>query len=425
MNKIIFILLFNIIAITSTWAFEVDVITVDGSINPVSSNFIINSVNRAEKSADLLIILLDTPGGLMSSTRDIVQKMLVAEVPVAVYVYPSGARAGSAGVFITLAANIAVMAPGTNIGAAHPVNMGGQMDTTMSKKVTNDAVAFVRSIAEQRGRDQDWAEAAVRESASITSTDAIEKGIIDIVAKNIEDLLAQIDGMNIKLQDEEVILETADYTISHYEMSWREQLLDKISDPNIAYILLMIGFYGLLFELYNPGAILPGIIGGICLILAFFAMQTLPVNWAGVLLIVLAIILFLLEIKVTSYGMLTIGGVVSLLLGSIMLFKGDPDLPSLAVRVSWSVLIPVVATTVLFFLVVLTFGIKAQKRRPDYGKEALVGKEALAVEKVSPKRGMVRVEGELWIAYSDEEYEAGETLKVLEVKGMQLKVGKS
>ena len=417
------LILFALLAAAPCFAAEVHIITIDGSINPVSAKFLEDAVARAEDSADLLIIQMDTPGGLLASTRWMVREMLPAKVPIVVYVAPSGARAGSAGVFITLASHIAAMAPGTNIGAAHPVSLGEGMDSTMSKKATNDAVAFARSIAAQRGRDQEWAEAAVRESVSITDEDALEKGIIDVIAKNIDDLLEQINGRTVKLQDGEVTLDLEEYELHVFEMSWREHFLNKLSDPNIAYILMMLGFYGLLFELYNPGSIFPGIIGGICLILAFFAMQTLPVNYAGLLLIIFAIILFILEVKVVSYGMLTIGGVVSLLLGSIMLFKGGP-LPTAAIKVSWSVLIPVVAATTLFFLVVITFGIKAQKRRPDYGREAIIGKEALVIQALKPE-GMVRVEGELWRAFADENYDKGEKLTVISMEGMNLKVGKT
>ena len=420
--KTLCVIIIAFLPLVSFAAADVHIITIDGSINPVSAKFLEDAIARAEQAVDIPIVQMDTPGGLLASTRWMVQEMLPAEVPIVVYVSPSGARAGSAGVFITLASHIAAMAPGTNIGAAHPVSMGEGMDSTMVKKVTNDAVAFARSIAAQRNRDQDWAEAAVRESVSITDEDALEKGIIDVIAKDIDDLLKQINGRTVKLQEGEVVLNTEEYTLHHFQMSWRERFLNKLSDPNIAYILLMIGFYGLLFELYNPGSIFPGVIGGICLILAFFAMQTLPVNYAGLLLIIFAIVLFLLEIKVTSYGMLTIGGVVSLLLGSIMLFKAGA-LPSATIRVSWSVLLPIVGATILFFLIVITLGVRAQRRKPDYGEEAIMGKEALVIQELNPE-GMVRVEGELWRASADEKHTAGETLFVLDREGMRLKVGR-
>ena len=422
MRNIILFVCVSFILSGLLFADDVQVVTINGSINPASMQYVVDGIDRAEKSGDILIIQLDTPGGLLSSTREMVKKMLPAEIPIIVYVYPSGSRAGSAGVFITLAGHIAVMAPGTNIGAAHPVSMGGEVDSTMNKKITNDAVAFVRSIAEQRGRNPEWAEAAVRESASITDQDAIEKGIIDFIAKDVRDILEQIDGDTVKLADSEHIFSTENAEITYYDMNWREELLNKISDPNIAYILMMLGFYGLLFELYNPGAIFPGVLGGICLILAFFAMQALPVNWAGILLIILALILFLLEIKIVSHGVLSIGGGVALILGSVMLFKGGADLPSLAVKVSWSVIMTIVLVTILFFMVVITFGIRAQKRKPDYGREALMDKPATVMETLDPE-GMVRVEGELWTAYSDEKHEKGEVLKVIGIEGMKLKVG--
>jgi membrane-bound serine protease (ClpP class) len=400
---------------------EIHKITIDGSINPVSAKFLENAIVRAEKSADLLLVQLDTPGGLLESTRSMVKKMLPAEVPIVVYIAPSGARAGSAGVFITLASHIAVMAPGTNIGAAHPVSLGEAIDSIMNKKATNDAVAFARSIAAERKRNQEWAESAVRESAAIPVNEAVQKGIVDFVAKDIPDLLAQLEGRKVMLPGGEITLSTKEYHITEFKMSTRERILNKLSDPNIAYILMMLGMYGLIFELYNPGSILPGIVGGICLIIAFFALQTLPVNAAGLLLIIFAIILFLLEIKVVSHGMLTIGGVVSLLLGSLMLFKGDP-FSGYEIRVSWEVIIPVVVVTVLFFLIAIAYSIKAQKRRPDYGREALIGMEAMVVEELKPE-GLVRVEGELWRAVADNPHSVGERLKVVEIHGMQLKVG--
>jgi len=415
----------SIIALScgAVFAGEVHIITIAGTINPVTAKFIEDAVERAEKQgAEALVIQLDTPGGLLESTRWMVQKMLPSKVPIIVYIAPSGARAGSAGVFITLAAHIAAMAPGTNIGAAHPVTMGGQMDSTMNEKATNDAVAFARSIAETRGRDVEWAEAAVKKSVSISAEDALDKGIIEYIARDLDELLQKLNGVKVSVDGQETMLDLEGYRLVEFNMSWREKVLDKISDPNIAYILMMLGFYGLLFELYNPGAILPGIIGGICLILAFFAMQTLPVNLAGALLIVFAMILFLLEIKVQSYGMLTIGGAVSLILGSIMLFKSGGEFPTLAVRVSWEVLIPVVIVTIGFFLFVIGFGIKAQRRKPDYGREALIGKQALVIKELNPT-GLVRVEGELWRAEAEQNHAVGEKLTVLEKVGMKLKVG--
>jgi len=272
---------------------------IDGSINPVSADFIRNGIEKARiEKAECLIIQLNTPGGLLKSTRVIVSDMLQSPVPVIVYVSPGGAHAGSAGVFITLAAHIAAMAPGTNIGAAHPVVMQGQMDTTMNEKTTNDAAAFIRTIAEKRHRNMVWAERAVRRSYSYSETEALQDSVIDLVVKNEEELLRMIDGRIIELSSGNKTLHTLSATIINYKMSIWEKILDIISDPNIAYILLLLGMYGILFELYNPGAILPGIVGVIALILAFYSMHTLPINYAGLALIIFAVILFLLEIKI-------------------------------------------------------------------------------------------------------------------------------
>ena len=293
---------------------------IDGSINPASAAFIHSGIEKADKeNATCLIIHLNTPGGLLKSTRVIVSDILESPVPVVVYVSPGGAHAGSAGVFITLAAHIAAMAPGTNIGAAHPVDMQGQQDTVMNEKMTNDAAAFIRSIAEKRNRSVQWAEEAVRKSISITEKEALEKNVIDLVAINTPELLSLIDGKKILTTAGTMTINTRDANIERLEMGGFEKFLDVISDPNIAYVLLLLGLYGLVFELYSPGAIAPGIIGVICLTLAFYSMNTLPVNYAGLALIIFAIILFVLEIKIASHGVLTIGAIISLSIGSMML----------------------------------------------------------------------------------------------------------
>ena len=300
-------------------------ITVDGAINPAVANFIERSIKKAEQSnAECLIIKLNTPGGLLKSTRIIVGNILEAPIPIVVYVSPNGAQAGSAGVFITMAAHVAAMAPGTNIGAAHPVSsQGGIVDSTMNQKVTNDALAFIRIIAEKRGRNKDWAEQAVSNSVSITSSEALQLKVIDLIANNSRELLTKMDGKRVELNAGTTTLHTKNSEIEELEMSFAEKVLQIISDPNLAYILLMLGFYGLLFELYSPGAIVPGIVGVIGLILGLYSLNTLPVNYAGLALIVFGIILFLLEIKVTSYGLLTIGGIIALFLGSLMLIRTD------------------------------------------------------------------------------------------------------
>jgi len=418
-------------------AAEVHRIEVQGVINPVSAKFVIDAVDRAERErADALLIELDTPGGLLEATRQIVQRFLAAEVPVIVYVAPDGARAGSAGVFITLAAHIAAMAPGTNIGAAHPVSIGGgglpgggAPDTSnsriMSDKATNDAAALIRSIAQTRGRNVEWAEKAVRESAAITAIDALTNGVIDLMAPSVDSLLKAIDGREVQLKSSTRTLVVDSVTIRTIEMTWRERFFNRISDPNIAYIFMMIGIYGILFEFYNPGAVLPGVLGGLGLLLAFFAFQALPVNAVGVLLIIFGIILLLLEIKVASYGVLTVGGAVSLFLGSLMLF--DPAVP--AIRVSIGVIIPAVLFTVLFFLFAIALGIRAQARKVSTGQEALVGATAKVISPFTPE-GMVLVEGEYWKAVWEGPedpavIESGSEVKIRRLEGMTLVVGKN
>jgi len=411
---------------------SVHLLPVDSAIHPVAMRLIISAVERAEKEgANALIIELDTPGGLMESTRGITKAILNSRVPVIVYVAPEGARAGSAGVFITMAAHVAAMAPSTNIGAATPVGIGdapgSPADTSagsrsdseaMRKKVTNDAIAQVRAMAERRGRNADWAEDAVREAASITATEALEKNVIDLIADNVTDLLNKIDGMRIETVGGEKVLATAGEQVVRYEMTWREQFLARLANPNLAYILLLVGFYGLIFELYNPGAIIPGVLGVISLILAFFAMQTLPLNWAGLLLIVAGIIMLLLEIKVASYGFLTFGGAVSLLLGSIMLF----DSPIPALRVSWSVIIPTVGVTVLFFVFALTFGIRAQKNKVTTGTEGMVGEIGIAFEELAPS-GRIKIGSEFWnVEAEDSPVQKGERVIVTGGDRLNLKV---
>lgn len=402
----------------------VNVITIDGTINPVASEFIAKSIKQAEtENAHCLVILLDTPGGLVTSMRDITKDMMGSKVPVIVYVAPSGARAGSAGVFITLAANVAAMAPGTNIGAASVVTMTMGADSasaTMMRKMTNDAVAYIRSIAEQRGRNADWAEKAVTEAASVTATEALDLNVVDYIAPNLDSLLSMMDGKVVKTPDDSVKLATRNAATNFIEMPLRYQILDVISDPTIAYILFIIGLYGLFFELYNPGAIFPGVIGGISMILAFYAMNTLPVNYAGVLLILLAIILFLLEIKIPSYGVLTIGGVISFLVGSIMLY--DPQTPF--VKVSWEVIAAVTIATVLFFVFAVGMGIRAQAGRKVGGREEIMEATAKALEDFQEGNGQVLYEGEIWQAVSTDPVRKGEMVKVTHLEGLKMTVKK-
>ncbi len=426
-QKFISMLVITLLAVPiltlSSFAGLVHQIDVDSPIHPVSMRFIQDAIERAEEErADLLLIRLDTPGGLMESSRGITKAILNSRVPVVVYVAPEGARAGSAGVFITLSAHIAAMAPSTNIGAATPVSIGAEglgqdkeedeksksNEEAMMAKVTNDAVAQVRAMAERRGRNADWAEQAVREAASITATEALEKNVIEIIATSVDDLLKQIDGMEVDVLEEKVTISTVDSRVELYELNWRERFLHTLANPNLAYIFMLLGLYGLIFELYNPGAIIPGVVGVIALILAFFAFQTLPLNWAGLLLIIVAFVLFLLEIKVTSMGFLTLGGIVSLVIGSIMLI--DTTIPAL--QVSWKVIIPTVVLTVAFFVFALTMGIRAQKRKVATGHEGLIGEPAEAFNRLDPD-GKVRIGGEYWKAVASKPpVEPGEQLVV-------------
>lgn len=388
-------------------------ITIDGSINPATADFIQNSIEKAaEEKAQCLLINLNTPGGLLKSTRVIVGEILDAPVPVVVYVSPAGAHAGSAGVFITMAGHIAAMTPGTNIGAAHPVGMqGGNTDTVMNEKATNDAAAFIRTIAQKRNRNLDWAEQAVRRSVSITASEALDSNIIDLIADDQKQLLQQIDGKQLRLPGKTVTLQTQQATVETYEMNFVEKLLNILSDPNIAYILLMLGFYGLLFELYNPGAIFPGIIGVIGLILGFYALHTLPINYAGLALIIFAIVLFLLEIKIVSGGMLAVGGVISLVLGSMMLIR-NPNTDFGIIKISLSVIIATSIITAVFFLFIIGLGLKAQKGKPVIGQEALIGSTGESLELLDPE-GTVLVHGEIWQAVtSSGPIQKGDKIKV-------------
>ena len=399
-----------------------DVITVNSAITPPIAKYILENIELSAKGgADGLIILLDTPGGLDLAMRDIAKSILNAPIPVIVYVYPSGARAASAGVIITVSAHIAAMAPGTNIGAAHPVaiGIGGAMDKTMAKKVENDAAAYVRGIAAQRGRNADWVERAVRKSESITAEDALRSRVIDFVATDVKNLLEQMDKKTVLLSSGKVklVLKTKGAIVNEKKMSLRQKILATLSDPNIAYILMLVGLAGIYFEFTNPGAILPGVIGGISLILAFFAMQTLPVNFAGVLLILFGVLLFVAEIKVISHGLLTVGGIISLFLGSLMLF----DSPDPALRVSFKVLIPSVAVISLFFAAVIALVVKAQMQNQYTGSEGMAGEIGEAMTDVHDD-GRVFIKGEHWHAFSDKKIEKGKKIKVVKVEGLKLKI---
>lgn len=418
-----FFIFFAVIILLPSSSFEQKVIsiTINEGINPSTAEYIQQGIEKAQKeNAECLVINLNTPGGLLTSTREIVTNIMQSKVPVIVYVSPTGAHAGSAGTFITLAANIAAMAPGTNIGAAHPVDMQGKSDAVMNEKVINDASAFIRTIAEKRGRNIQWADDAVRNSVAITEREALEKNVINLIAVNEKDLLTLVNGKQIQLNNGSKILHTKNATVETLEMGFFQKVLSRISDPNIAYIMMMLGFYGLLFELFSPGAIFPGIIGVICLILAFYSMSSMPVNYAGLALILFGIILYLLEIKVISHGLLAIGGTISVLLGSMILFRSSPT--GNFVSLSWSVIFSVTAVSALFFLFLITMGLRAQRAKPVSGVNTLIGRTAETIGELD-LQGQIKISGETWNAISlSGKINENEKVIVKEIKGLTLYV---
>jgi membrane-bound serine protease (ClpP class) len=409
-------------AVPAAAAAPVATIQIDGVISPVTLRLVEAALARARSErAGALVIQLDTPGGLERSMRAICQRLLNAEIPVIVYVAPTGGRAASAGVFITMAAHVAAMAPATNIGAAHPVALGGGVDKESLRKIENDAAAFARTIAAERGRNAEWAEKAVRQSVSATEREAVRLRVVDLIADSVPDLLDKVDGRTVKTARGAVTLQTRAALVKPIEIGFRDRVLNVISDPNVAYVLMMLGMLGLFFELSNPGVILPGVIGGISLILAFFAFQSLPINYAGLLLILFGIALLIAEIMVISHGVLAIGGIVAMALGSLMLF----DAPELGFRVSWWVILPTVGATAGVLLFVVTAGIRALTARSSLGAPALVGQTGVARVALSPE-GQVLVQGELWRAVvRGAPVEEGSRVRVVDVNGLTLTVEKA
>ena len=399
---------------------EVIRIRVDTIIHPVAAEFVVESLATADQQeAAAFVIELSTPGGLLTSTREIFTAMMGASTPVVVFVAPSGAQAASAGFFLLMAADVAAMAPGTNTGAAHPVGGTGEdIEGDMGDKVEEDAAATIRSLATRNGRNAELAEAAVIESKSFTEYEALENELIDLVAEDLHDLLEKINGLEIAADGDEVrVLATSGAEITTLEMSGFRRFLSAIAHPNIAYILMTLGGLGLYFELSNPGAVLPGVVGGICLILAFFALSVLPVNYAGIALIFLAMIFFIAEVKVVSYGMLTVAGVVSLVIGSLMLFKSaDP-----AIRVSLEVIVSMAAFTLVVVALLVTLVVRAHGSRVTTGAEGLVSKRGVARTSID-KQGKVFVHGELWNAVSETPIAAGSSVEVMSIDGMTLRV---
>ncbi len=430
----------------------------DYVINPVVSEYLSGAIKTSQTNgAQCLIIELDTPGGLLSTTRNIVKEMMNAEVPIVVYVAPSGARAGSAGVFITLASHIAAMAPSTNIGAAHPVDLGQQpkkgdeksvqkfldrlvsadkkpatkeesvqkeedfksSDSPMRDKILNDTVAWVRGIAKARGRNQEWAVQAVVESLSSEESEALENGVVEFVCADVEELLQKINGLTVELPNKTVTLQTQNAAVKEIPMTKRQSILNVLSNPNIAYILMMLGFYGLLYEITHPGFGVPGIAGVICLVIAFYSLQTLPVNYAGLILILLAIGLFVAEAMVASFGLFALGGVIAMLLGSLMLI----DSPASFMRVSLKYILPIVASTAGVTILLVSLVVRSHRRKVSTGQEGLIGEEGVAEVDLSPgKEGTVFVHGEIWTAESESSINKGNKIKIVAVQGMHLKV---
>ena len=398
-------------------------LTIDDIIHRVSAQYITEGIDRADRDgAELVLIQLKTPGGLDTAMREIIEKILNAETPVVVYVAPSGARAASAGFLIAISADVAAMAPGTNMGAAHPVAGSGQeMDETMSKKVESDAAAYVRSIAAKRGRPVELAEKGVIESQSWTENEALEVGLIDYIAATEDELLEQLHGKTVtRFDGDEVVLNTEGQTVVAFEMRWPQRILSVIAHPNVAYILMALGMMGLYFELANPGAVLPGVVGVISLILAFFALQVLPVNYAGLLLLLVGMGLIIAEAFTPAFGVLGLGGVTALILGSLMLFK-EQTVPTPGLQVSWTVIIPVVVTLVVMFGFLARLVIISMKRKPVTGEQGLIGLVGTASTDIDG-RGKIFVHGEYWDALSQVEIAQGARVQVTRIEGLVLRV---
>jgi membrane-bound serine protease (ClpP class) len=399
---------------------KIEILNVNGTIVPAVASYIDRGISRAEsEGAIACVIELNTPGGLLSATEDIVQRIMNARVPVIVYVSPRGGWAASAGTFITISAHIAAMAPGTSIGAAHPVSTGEQMPEEVSKKVTEYSAAWIRSIAETRGRDAEQAALAVSESKSFTASEALDARLIDLRADNLESLISQINGRKVALANGiEVAIDTTGYTLSIDGMNPIERVLQVISDPNIAYILLTLATIGLITELSNPGLIFPGVVGGICLFMAFYSLGVLNAYWAGVLLIFLAIGLFMAEVFTQAYGILTAGGIASLVIGSLILFShSSPEM-----EVNRFLIAGVTVLIAAFIAFIVGAAVRGQRRQVTTGAEGLIGRVAVAKTSLDPK-GTVLVEGELWKAVLDSgKVEPGEEVTVTKVEGLKLLV---
>jgi len=420
---IIIIMAFSITAFASD---KYALIELNGSVNPVIADYIVNSIKKANQdNMQFVLMIMDTPGGLLNSMRDIIKAILDSEIPVIVYTYPKGAQAASAGGFIMIAAHIAAMSPGTEIGAMHPVSPflnfspDQKQDGIMEKKVLNDTVAYAKSLAELRKRNITWVEKAVREAISSTNNEALKYGVIDIVANDIDDLLSKIDGKKIKTKDTYVVLKTKNIHQHQYTMDWKEKILNYFADPQMVFFLFLIAVVGIGFELKNPGMIVPGVIGAIALFLFLLAVKVLPINFAGLTFIILAIILFILELKFTSYGLLTLGGIISFVIGSMILF--DSPLPG--GQIPLTSIVTVLVVLLLFIFVVVRAVIKVHTQKAVTGIEGMIGEKGIATYDFDGK-GTIEVHGELWTAISDEPVQKGDTVEVVKMEGMVLHVRK-
>lgn len=394
-------------------------VRIEGAITPVIANFLAYCINLSEeRQAQALIVELDTPGGLVESTREVVKEMLRSRIPVVVYVSPPGARAASAGTFILIASHLAAMAPGTHVGAAHPVELTGKADEKVLEKISQDLVAWGKNLAQMRNRNPKFIEEAVLKSKSITEKEALELKVIDLIAKDFDELLKEIDGKTVMINHQKVSIVTKNSKVEIIEEDFKTKFLKVLTNPNLIYFLLMLGLAGIYFELSHPGSIFPGVIGAICLILAFLGLSILPLNYAGLALILLAGLLFFLETQIASHGLLTLAGTVSLLLGSLILFGKNPP----PLKVYQPFLYTVVITFSIIFAGITYLAVRVLKKKPVSGGEALVGKVGKALEEISPQKGKIFVEGEIWEAISDEIIPKGEQIKVIEKRGFTLRV---
>jgi len=424
--RIWLLLILSMVSLTSFGRHAVQ-LTIDGGIGPATAEYIENGIQSAQADADLVIIVLNTPGGLDSSTRLIVQSVLASRIPVVTYVAPNGARAASAGTFLIYASTIAAMAPSTHLGAASPVSLTGNLGqnkkkgedkpSTMEKKVTNDAVAYIRSLAQLRDRNVEFAELAIKEAATLTSTEALKKGVIEYIAPDVDNLLTQLDGKTVHQSGQKITLDTKNISIKSFEPNWRMKFLLIITDPTVAYLLLLLGVYGIFFELFNPGFIVPGVIGGVAMIIALYALQMLPVSFAGLGLILLGIAFIIAEIFNPSFGALGIGGTAAFIIGSIMLMDTEVE----AFQIAWSAILGMAAANILLFGIFLGMAVRSRKRKALNSTTHLMDEVGRVITPLEPE-GQIMVHGEIWSAYSDTPVNKGEHVRVTGISGLRLTV---